>query len=800
MARYGLLLIALVFQVCALASVPALSHAAPPPSLLPLTHVDSDHPAGLLLDYFSDSSRRCDIACARQRFAQGPLEHSHVAAPNLGVTGSYWFRVDVQNRTAEQRWIAEANVPFLDDVQLYVLRSDGSVSVERSGDGMPTAQRPVFDRNIALPLRLAPGERATLLLRVTNEGPVTLPLEIKSRAHFDAETGQENIAYGIYFGMLACVSLYNLMLFLIMRDRSHLLYVLYAASFAATMATTYGFSALYFWPDSAWWINRSVPVSVLVTGFLVLLFARAFLALPRGSRSDRVMLYVLAWMIALLPVALFAPFGIAVQIIYVTVVFCVLWLLGTGIHQVAGGNRSARYFMLAWVVLMVAVAAFLLTKLGVLPSVPLTEYGILIGSALEAILLSVALAHRFALIREDSVRIQTEANAELERRVEERTRELDSALRARSEFLATVSHEIRTPMNGVLGITELLADTELTPRQREYAQIIQNSGRTLLTIINDVLDYSKIEAGKMTLEKVPFRIHDVINGATQIFQAEAARKKLLFHTRIAENVPEEIIGDPVRLQQVLNNLVSNALKFTELGEITLGVHREADGKLTFTVSDTGIGIDSDVQPRLFEAFNQGDHSTTRRFGGTGLGLAISRRLVELMGGSIAFRSNRGQGATFYFTIPVRTGATGSYRRIQADSAAAGVSLRLLVVDDNAINLQVASGLLRKLGHRVETVDSGEAALARLAGDADAFDVVLMDCEMPGMDGFVATREIRRREQDEKRERMPVIALSAHVFADKIAACHAAGMDDHLAKPLNIKVLEQTLARVAAARF
>lgn len=767
--------------------------------LVVLSEPGGDYPAGLELRYFADHGHRCNVACARQRFAAGQAERSHVAAPNLGLTGSYWFETRVRNDTEQTGWVVEASAPYLDEVLLYVIAADGSSTMQRSGDMLPTDQRPFRSRNIAFLLDLPPGETATLLVRVTNEGPVTVPLHIQDKNSFEADATEENLVYGLYFGILAGVGLYNLMIFFFMRDRNNLLYVAYVSAFALTMATVFGFSAMYFWPGNPWWINRAVPTLVLVSGFFVLLFSRSFLALPARSLYDRIMVGALAAMVLLLPLAWFAPFGIAVRVIYLVSVLCVLWLLYVGIMQVLSGKTSARYFMLAWVILLIAVAAFLLTKLGVLPSIALTEYGILVGSALEAILLSTALAHRFVLMRNESSQAQTQATLELERRVEERTRELDRALHARSEFLATVSHEIRTPMNGVLGIAELLLDTELNSRQREYTQIIQSSGRTLLTIINDVLDYSKIEAGKMTLEHVPFRIRDVLNSAVQIFRAEAERRKLRFVTAIDDDVPAEIMGDPVRIQQVLNNLLSNAIKFTDDGEIRLTVHREEDGKLTFAVIDTGIGIATDIQPRLFESFNQGDQSMSRRFGGTGLGLAISRRLIEMMGGSISFESDLGRGTTFYFTIPVQQVSSGTWPQISLDGKVPTGSLRLLVVDDNTVNLQVAAGLLRKLGHVVETAGNGRDAIERVFAPSVRYDIVFMDCEMPGMDGYTATRAIRQREQREQRPHTPVVALTAHAFAEKIEACREAGMDDHLAKPLNLRLLEQTLARMTGSR-
>lgn len=379
------------------------------------------------------------------------------------------------------------------------------------------------------------------------------------------------------------------------------------------------------------------------------------------------------------------------------------------------------------------------------------------------------------------------------RRLRDNDRKTEQALRARSEFVATMSHEIRTPLNGVLGITELLLDTTLDARQKEYAQIIQHSGRTLLSIINDVLDYSKIEAGKMSVEQIPFRLREVLNSTVQIFRAEAERKQLRFSTDINSEAPAEMVGDPIRLQQVLNNLLSNALKFTEAGEVQLNVCKAEDNMLRFMVRDTGIGIAPHLQPKLFESFNQGDQSTTRRFGGTGLGLAISRRLIVLMGGFISFKSQPGRGSTFYFTLPVQQFSTRPERMEHNHDEATTTALHLLVVDDNPVNLQVAAGLLSKLGHRIDTCASGEEAIALYLSSGVHYDAIFMDCEMPGLDGLATTRAIRRSEAQLQRIHTPIIALTAHAFIDRIEACRDAGMDHHIAKPVSQRVLAQTLA-------
>jgi signal transduction histidine kinase/CheY-like chemotaxis protein len=767
------------------------------PRLLVLADTRPVEPLGRYLDFFAAPGDACDIACARARFARGDFRRSDSDTPNFGLTGSYWFRLTVRNDTARQDWLADISVPFLDRIDLHVLHADGRTGLLRTGDHLPMSQRPLHERNLVLPLSLPTGEPVTLLFNVENGGPVVLPLGLKTAETLAAETAEENLAFGLYFGIVLAVLLHNLLIFIALRERSHLYYVLYAATSIVTLANVYGYSILYLWPEHVWWANYSVPFMIAVTGLFVLLFAREFMELRANDPRNRLLQAGAAVLGTMIVLSLVLPFPVAVRLVYLITLPCAVGLFLLGLEQLLRGNRAARFFMLGWAVLLVALILLLLRNFALIPANFVTNYGLLIGSGLEAVLLSIALADRYHQLREESARLLAESRRELAARVEERTRDLDRALRARSEFLATVSHEIRTPMNGVLGITELLVDSGLNPRQQEYAQVIRNSGNTLLAIINDVLDFSKIEAGKMTLEQVPFSITGVINSSVSIFGAEAARKQLAFVTDIDPDVPPLVLGDPVRLQQVLNNLLSNAVKFTDAGEVRLTVHREAGNRLTFAVADTGVGIDPATQGRLFAAFQQADQSTTRRYGGTGLGLAISRQLIQLMNGSISFESDLGRGTTFYFTIPLVVADGDSAVPAPAEPAPRRHSGRLLVVDDNLINQQVAAGLLRKLGHEVDTAgDGGQAVQQRFAAD---YDAILMDCEMPVLDGYAATRAIRERERRDGLPAVPVVALTAHAFPEQIQACHRAGMDDHLAKPINLRALEQVLSRVLAER-
>lgn len=377
----------------------------------------------------------------------------------------------------------------------------------------------------------------------------------------------------------------------------------------------------------------------------------------------------------------------------------------------------------------------------------------------------------------------------------------EESTRAKGIFLATMSHELRTPMNGVLGCTQLLKDTSLTDQQRELIETIHRSADALLTLVNDILDFSKIEAGKMTLEVADVNLRALICDVTTLTEGLASRKGLTVSVQIDPDVPGEFRGDPIRLRQILFNLVGNAIKFTERGRVMVAVslkQERTEGSdsvvLQWRIHDTGIGMTPEQQARLFQAYAQADASTTRKFGGTGLGLMICHQLVQLMGGAITVESSIGQGSTFAYTtnlLPaIRRDASAS--PLGADQRSMGEQvgpLRVLVADDNEINQVVACKFLQKLGCHVEIARTGREAVEAIT--RTVYDVVLMDCEMPEMDGYEATREVRRREEGTPSH-LPIMALTGHASDGDAQKCHQAGMDKVMTKPLTLPILRASL--------
>jgi signal transduction histidine kinase/DNA-binding NarL/FixJ family response regulator/HPt (histidine-containing phosphotransfer) domain-containing protein len=389
-------------------------------------------------------------------------------------------------------------------------------------------------------------------------------------------------------------------------------------------------------------------------------------------------------------------------------------------------------------------------------------------------------------------------------KLEKTTAKALEAARLKSEFLANMSHEIRTPMNGVLGMIELLSRTSLDEKQRRYLGTLQSSAGGLMNVLNDILDFSKIEAGKMELREENCRVRALVDEVTELFAARAELRGVKLQAKVEPDVPSQVEADTERVRQVLSNLVGNAVKFTESGSITVRASVEENKgqvlQLRFEVIDTGVGIEPALQTKLFEAFSQVDGSLTRKHGGTGLGLAICRQLVVLMKGRIGVTSEAGKGSTFWFVLPLRRlESTGSLELPSSlsmrplapppSSKSAG-SRKILVAEDNPINQEVMREVLSELGYEADIVENGMLALSAL--EQESYPVVLMDCQMPELDGYGAAREIRRREAE--GHHIPLIAVTAHAFEGEREKALSAGMDDYVTKPINAAVLSSAIER------
>ncbi|MFP5430923.1 MAG: 7TM diverse intracellular signaling domain-containing protein [Gammaproteobacteria bacterium] len=713
-----------------------------------------------------------------------PVTRSRIS---LGyVSQACWFRFKLANAgDTPLRLVIAIHFPMLDHATLHIPEPTG-LRILTAGDAEPFSIRPLQVRFFSYPVDLPAHASQDYYLRVATTSSFNLPITVSGRDAFAEEHINNELALGVFYGIGIGLFFYNFFLWAVIRERSYLAYIVHLGSSLLFYASLQGI-AYRWWPDWPEWNNRSTYVFAYVSMISGTLFAREFLMTAKWPRMDRLFL-------AMTFLGLFAAIGQFVlparlinPLLGILALANMLLLTGTGIIRWRAGQHEARIFVLAWGLFLISLVAVALNTYGILPTLIISLYGMQIGLIVQQILLSLALAYRINILKREKQ--QQEQESRLARSENE----------AKGNFLATMSHEIRTPMNAVIGITQLLRDTPLNDQQRSYVDMLNNAGQSLLGLISDILDYSKMNAGRLQLEAATFNLHDLLRDCRGMFDAAARQKALALTVEQAEELPVWARGDPTRLRQVLVNLLSNAVKFTDKGHITLRAGLlpcEEGGRLLLAVQveDTGIGLTTDECDQLFKVFSQADSGTARKYGGSGLGLAISKQIIELMGGSIGVRSLPGQGSTFWFTAPLDSAtAPDDLSPHEPGDHLAMHHMCVLVVEDNAVNRLVITSMLHKLGVRTRLAHQGEEALAMIKQHSD-IDLILMDCEMPVMDGYTATRQIRSLEQEQGLRHTPIIALTAHALQEHRERCLACGMNDHIAKPISLEELTRLLLR------
>lgn len=878
------------------------------------------------VSFWRDAERHRDV----QVVSQHPEWFSPPRAyPNWGFDpkAAYWFRFTLRNPDAQpQQRILFIDFPLLDHVYLYAPDGHGGFLETRSGDTEPWSGRPLKVRQLALPLEVPAQASATYFLRVESSSNIIFPARLYSPERFWADMSRDQLWQGMFYGAMFLLVVYNLFLYISAREKVFLYYACALLPTTAYLLCIDGL-AFQFFPIVGLWQNLSLSFFIGLASLLYLNFARHYLSVPVGSgwyRFTRVLLVGCLFSLFLLP--LLGPSYGAIMVLLLGAGISVYILL-MALSSLPRERTAAVYFVLGWSLFLMNTVAAALAAFALIPLLDFFIFGIKIGLLGTVTLISMGLGLHLrelklaeARSREDALLAQAQSQA-------------------KSQFLAMMSHEIRTPMNGVLGMAELLKTTGLNHEQSRILATMETSGNALLDVINDVLDHAKIEAGRMQLELAPLDFDTLLEECLDLFKARIYKQQLTLLCSISPDVPTELVGDALRLRQIMTNLLSNAVKFTSHGGIEVGVSVVAEAgalQLTISVSDTGIGIAPEQREQIFDSFMQADVSTARQYGGTGLGLSISRELCQLMGGDLAVDSEPGRGSIFHarlrvtplagararavwpadqapvrlllvegdarfdavmvaeastpgFTVQsVQSGEAALQRLHEAAGAGqpfalvatalqlpdmnglnlhgriardpllegcqtllfampqiqpspgvlvhAGVThaferpvlarelrqaalvvlrrtleaapcsppdmpqypgLRVLVAEDNRTNQMVIQGLLRRFGIEGELVESGEQAVAACRRARHAFSLVLMDCEMPIMDGYAAAREIRRLEVAEGHVRIPIIAISAHVTQHHVDNCYAAGMDDHIPKPVNLRVLGDKLAQWSA---
>ncbi|MGZ3236556.1 MAG: 7TM diverse intracellular signaling domain-containing protein [Burkholderiaceae bacterium] len=745
---------------------------------------------------------------------------------NFGLRSTpIWLRITIHNDSKKDldRYL-EIAYPHLHHVNFYTKTEQGFSQII-TGHALPFSERPLPTRNFVFPLHLSAGSESTYYLRVASGTSLEIPTKLWEPSAFRFHTLEEYMAQAMYFGMILALGLYNLLLYFSLRDRTYLYYVMFLMTSGLSLLAFSGMGFQFVWPDNVKWALISSMVAFAANGITLLLFVRRLLSTQKTvPLLDR--LIQISFVLNVLQIIgfYFLPYGKMIKTgVALDGLYMVLALV-IGIVCVMRGQRSARIFLIAFGCLMLTAVVTAIRSFGIALHPVFTNYGMQIGSAMEMLLLSLALADRFHQLRQEKEAVQQElveslkrSERVLEQRVAQRTSELsqvnlqlvehqkalqaakkvaEDASQMKSAFLANMSHEIRTPMNAVIGMAYLALRTELNKKQRDYVEKIHRAANSLLGLINDILDFSKIEAGKLDIEKIDFSLNEVLSNVMTVTSQRANEKGLQYVMDVSSAVPDSLVGDPLRIGQVLINLVSNAIKFTATGSIILRCQvndiQSDSVELRFEVRDTGIGMTAEQVKKLFHAFTQADGSTTRKYGGTGLGLTISKHLVEMMGGHIAVESEYGKGSIFSFMIRFSIGAKVDTLTISPTQTFS--DCRILVVDDDLAAQEILAAALREIGLQVNTVTSAAEALSAIfaAELTHRYNLILVDVEMPDMNGW----ELAEKIAGAGLTIVPkVVLVTAFERDDVLKRAQAAPVAGILFKPINPSQLQDMIANL-----
>jgi len=614
-------------------------------------------PLGRYMQVYEDQEGSASIAQVSSAAFSGRFQAHQDEVLNAGYSTSvFWLRVDLAYAAAPsaapRQWLLELAYPPLDHLELFLPDAQGTYRLaRRTGDALPYATREIRQNNYLFELPLQPGQATTAYLRLHSQGSIQAPLTLWSTEAYLEDQPTRLYVLGMIYGVLLVMLVYNLFIFLSVRDVSYLYYILYIASFGLYQVSVNGAGIAYFWPDSPWWANAATPLFIGAAGLFGCQFARHFLQLDSFSRGfDRLLKGLMAGGALVMVLALTLRYGVALRMATVLALLFTVSIFSAGLYAWWRGLRVARWFIIAWTAFLAGGLVNTLMVLGYLPNVFITMYASQLGSALEVALLSLALADRINSLREQ----QAQTLRETGRTLEQLNLQLARSNRLKDEFLATVTHELRTPMNGVIGSLELLHTLPMSAEQAQYHRTATGSAQDMMAMVDDILILTELQAGRLRNQGMAFSLRRLLQELRAGYASQALAKGLYLSLDIPADLPDSLVGDAQKLARCLACLVDNGLKFTHQGGVTVQARGRRTGPdslvLSLTVSDSGIGFDDLDQAVLYQRFFQMDGSMTRRYGGLGIGLSICRQLGELIGAQLSHESTPGLGSRFELTL------------------------------------------------------------------------------------------------------------------------------------------------------
>ena len=755
-------------------------------------------PLGRVMQVYEDVGGQAVLADVR---ANDELFVAHDKATlNEGYSHSaFWLKMDLRYQPkhpeVHRTWLLELAYPPLDHIELYLADTAGNYRlVQRTGDALPFDSRQIKENNYLFELNFSPGQQQTVYLRLASQGSIQAPLTLWSAQSYLEAQPERIYILGLIYGVLLGMLVYNLFIYISVRDTSYLYYIFYIASFGLYQLSVNGAAVQYFWPNNPWWANAATPFLIGSAAFFGCQFARTFLHIATHSRwLNRALIFLMAVGALVMVLALTTSYAVSLRLATGLALAFIVTIFVAGIVAWVRGLRVARYFVIAWSAFLLGGLVNTLMVLGYLPNVFLTMYASQIGSALEVGLLSLALADRINAMRDLQARTLQESGQKLAAM----NQQLARTNQLKDEFLATVTHELRTPMNGVIGSLELIKTLDMSPELEQYTQTAEGSAREMMHMVNGILTLTELQAGRLQARPQPFSLNALMGDLERQFGPRARAQGLEFSYAVAHGLPDQWIGDVEKIHQCLECLLDNAIKFTRVGGVILRVTGKDAGSgrwaLAFNVIDSGIGFVHQEEGELYQHFFQVDGSMTRQYGGLGIGLAICRRLVELLGGRLTHHSQPGQGSQFQLLLelesllqvpqpPPESTVTPEFCRAPNECV-------VLLVESSDANPVAVRGMLLKMGYRVLGADNGQAAVEALR--RERVDAVLLACPLTQVSGASMGNQLLTLSACAQ---LPVLALFESQAEAQKAREQVDGITDFLIKPLRFEDLERALSQ------
>ena len=759
--------------------ISSVSEAAPTVRLEPGV---GQYELGLYADILEDQPGTLTIDQVMSPAHTNQWVQSEQAKPNFAFSDSaYWMRITLTSEMQiPKTWWFEVAFALQDYIDYYVIHKGKIISLIHTGDRTPFNSRQADYRNFIFEFDIGPGETRQIYVRFQAHDGVhePCPVILWDQQAFALANGVRNLGMGLYFGIMLVMAIYNLFIFIVVRDRAYAYYVIYIIGFFFWLTSYFGFTFQYLWPDSPNWANQVIIVSSSFWAVFMVQFIRSFLDTKRLAPWFEILARItIGGLLFNIIFSFTGKYAVGIQILVgIGIPMCIVTII-TGFICLRAGYRPARYFLLAWTTLLISIMIFVLKIAGVLPATLIFEKSIQIGSAIEVILLSLGLADRINVLKREKILAQRDAIEAFE-----------SNLKLKNDFITSISHELRTPMNAIIGGLEV-AQKYTIGNLKTPLDIIRGGASDMMNLVNDILTHTEIQSDRLTIQSDQIAIKPLLKSRHESYQYLCDTKGLQLDWQVDATLPEWICTDEEKLVIILSKLLDNAIKFTEQGRISVNIQCDkstSPWQFICVVKDTGIGITQGKQSSIFDSYTQSEGGFQRSYGGLGIGLSICKKLTEALGGELRFESIVGQGSVFTVTFPI---APGTVSVIEENTNLSSADLPILIVEDNTVNQKVMMKLLEKIGYRALIANHGKEAIDVL--EKQAISLILMDLQMPVMDGFTCTANIRARADQLKN--IPIIAVTANLMDADKQRCIECGMNDFLKKPVKLDTLRNSLS-------